>query len=372
MPGQIVLFGATGYTGRLTAAALVRRGARPVLAARSEAPLRALAGELGGLETRVADVSGVGGFASVRALVASPDDVLVSTVGPFLRWGEPAVRAAVEAGCSYLDSTGEAPFIRDVFGRWGPRAERTGARLVTAFGYDWVPGNLAGAIALDEAGAAATRLDIGYFMTGEAPTGSAGSGGTKASMAGVMLEPSHTFAGGTLRLERGAARIRGFDVNGRELSGISVGSSEAFALPRLAPGLRDVDVYLGWFGPYSRQMQLLSAAASALMKVPGAKAAIGAAANRLVKGSTGGPDEQARARSGSHVVAIASDGGGQPLSTVHLEGPNGYDLTASLLAWGAERALAGELSGTGALGPVDGFGLDALRAGCADAGLTRV
>lgn len=372
VPGQIVLFGATGYTGRLTAAAMVRRGVRPVLAARSEAPLRALAEELGGLETRLADVAGVGGFESVRALVSGADDVLVSTVGPFLRWGQPAVRAAVDAGCAYLDSTGETPFIRDVFQRYGPAAQRTGARLVTAFGYDWVPGNLAGGIALDEAGDAAVRLDVGYFMTGSAPTGSAGSGGTKASMAGVMLEPAHTFAGGTLRLERGGARLRSFDVNGRELTGISVGSSEAFALPRLSRALRDVDVYLGWFGPYSRQMQLLSAGTSALVKVPGVKAALNAAAARVVKGSTGGPDEAARSGSGSHVVAIASDAAGTPVSTVHLEGPNGYDLTASFLAWGAERALAGELSGPGALGPVDGFGLDALRAGCADAGLTRV
>jgi short subunit dehydrogenase-like uncharacterized protein len=56
MAGRIVLFGATGYTGDLTARALVERGTRPVLAARSEAKVRALAEELGGLEWAVADV----------------------------------------------------------------------------------------------------------------------------------------------------------------------------------------------------------------------------------------------------------------------------------------------------------------------------
>lgn len=368
MAGQIILFGATGYTGRLTAAALVARGTRPVLAARSEAPLRQLAGELGGLDVRIADVSRP---ESVHALVA-PGDVLVSTVGPFARWGEPAVRAAIDAGCAYIDSTGETPFIRDVFQRWGPEAQRSGATLVTAFGYDWVPGNLAGAMALEEAGDAAVRLDVGYFFTGKAAGADAASGGTRASMMGVMLEPSHTFAGGGLRLERGAARVRSFDVRGRQLSGISVGSSEAFTLPRLAPTLQEVDVYLGWFGPFSRQMQAVSAVTSLLTKVPGVKGALSAAAGRLVKGSTGGPDAEARSRSGSHAVAIASDHAGRPVSTVHLEGPNGYDLTAQLLAWGAERALEGHLSGPGAVGPVDGFGLDALRAGCAEAGLTRI
>ena len=106
---RIVLFGATGYTGRLTAEALVARGARPLLAARSAAKLADLARDLGGeLETRVADV---GDPESVRALV-EPGDVIVATVGPFVRHGAPAVEAAVTAGALYLDSTGEPTFIR--------------------------------------------------------------------------------------------------------------------------------------------------------------------------------------------------------------------------------------------------------------------
>jgi hypothetical protein len=56
---------------------------------------------------------------------------------------------------------------------------------------------------------------------------------------------------------------------------------------------------------------------------------------------------------------------------VRLRGVNPYDFTAAILAWGAERAAAGDLQGTGALGPVDGFGLDALERGCAEAGLAR-
>src|ERR671929_1994919 len=163
MAGRIVLFGATGYTGDLTARALVERGARPVLAARSEAKVGALAEELGGLEWAVADVERPD---TVRALVER-GDVLVSTVGPFTRWGEPAVQAAIAAGAHYLDSTGEGAFIRDVFDRQGPGAESAGCGLLTAFGYDWVPGNLAGALALTEAGETATPVDIGYFPPGD-------------------------------------------------------------------------------------------------------------------------------------------------------------------------------------------------------------
>jgi short subunit dehydrogenase-like uncharacterized protein len=109
---RIVLFGATGYTGRLTAEAMVERGLKPVLAARSQDKLAALSEELGGgFETATADVADP---PSVRALVEK-GDVLVTTVGPFVRWGAPAAAAATTAGAHYIDSTGEPPFIREVF-----------------------------------------------------------------------------------------------------------------------------------------------------------------------------------------------------------------------------------------------------------------
>jgi short subunit dehydrogenase-like uncharacterized protein len=162
MAGRIVLFGATGYTGELTARTLVGRGARPLLAARHEDRVRALAEELGGLEWSVADVERP---ASLRVLLER-GDVLVSTVGPFLRRGGAAVEAAIGAGAHYLDSTGEGPFIREIFERYDSRAQAAGSCLVPAFGYDWLPGNLAGALALREAGEAATRVDIGYFAPG--------------------------------------------------------------------------------------------------------------------------------------------------------------------------------------------------------------
>src|SRR6188472_1228451 len=108
MAGRIVLFGATGYTGDLTARAMVWRGLRPVLAGRGTEPLEALAQELGGLEVVLADAERPG---TVRALVER-GDVLVSTVGPFAERGGPAVEAAVDAGAHYLDCSGEPRFIR--------------------------------------------------------------------------------------------------------------------------------------------------------------------------------------------------------------------------------------------------------------------
>ena len=368
MSGRIVVFGATGYTGRLVAEALVRRGARPVLAARSAEKLGVLAEELGGgLETVTADVSRP---ASVRALVER-GDVLVSTVGPFARWGAPAIEAAIAAGAHYVDSTGEPPFIRRVFEHWSGAAQSAACGLLTSFGYDWVPGNLAGALALEAAAGAAAAVHVGYFMTGKVDPREAMSGGTAASLAGVALAPSFAWRDGHLVTERGAARVRSFSADGAaaQLSGVSVGGSEHFALPRLQPGLRDVDTYLGWFGPLSRGMQAFSAVGELAGRVPGLTEGLASLTERFVKGSSGGPDAATRARTGSRVIAEALDPNGVVLARSELTGPNVYTFTGDVIAWAAQRISEHGLEGTGALGPVDGFGLAALSAGCAEVGL---
>jgi short subunit dehydrogenase-like uncharacterized protein len=361
VPPRVVLFGATGYTGRLTAEALAAGGARPVLAGRDRGRLEALAGRLGGLPVALADTARPG---SVRALVGR-GDVLVSTVGPYLRRGEPAVRAAVEAGATYLDAAGEPSFLRRVFEEHGPRAAgRCG--LVPAFGYDFVPGNLAGALGLTEAPDAAS-VTVGYFVTG-----GGFSSGTLASGAGLLLEPGFAWRGGRLRPERTARRVRAFRIGGRDRLAVSCGGSEHYALPRLAPGLRDVEVYLGWFGRRSRAVQAASAAGAALARLPGARALARAATAPLARRTGGGPDEAARRSGGSLIVALAHDAGGRQLAEVRLHGPDPYTLTAGMLAWGARRAAGHGLEATGALGPVDAFGLEALQAGAAEAGLERV
>lgn len=364
--GRIVLFGATGYTGELAARAMAKRGMQPVLAGRRREAVEALASELGGLEATTADVADP---ATVRALVER-GDVLVSTVGPFARWGDAALDAAIDAGAHYVDSTGEPPFVRKVFERGGPRAVEAGSLLLTAMGYDWLPGNLTGGLALNEAGDAATAVRIGYFTKGGGLGGM--SGGTRASAVGALIEPSFHFRGGRIVTERGARSVHEFDFGGRTKPGISVGTSEAFSLPRAFPNVRDVEVYLGWFGGASRPIQAFSLVGAGVTKVPGVPTLMNAAAERFVKTSTGGPDEAARAATGSRFAAEALGASGEVLAIVRTEGVNGYTFTGEALAWAAERIAAGDAEGAGALGPVEAFGLDALEAGVAECGISRV
>jgi short subunit dehydrogenase-like uncharacterized protein len=366
MAGRIVLFGATGYTGDLVARELAGIGERPVLAARDGARVRALAEALGGLEWAVADVARP---KSVRALVGA-GDVLVSCVGPFARWGAAAVEACVDAGAAYLDSTGEPAFIRRVFEEWGPRAAASGSALMTAMGYDWVPGNLAGALALQDAGAGAVRVEVGYFFLG--PVGM--SGGTRTSAAGALLEPPYAWRGGRVVAERVVPRARSFVIGSRPprpLRALATGSSEHFGLPAVYPGVSEVGVYLG-MGRATDALRAGAAGVALATRVPGVRELLGSAVARAVPGSTGGPDAAARARTTSCVVAEASDARGVVLGRARLEGVNAYDFTAGMLAWGAHAAANGRVRGVGALGPVGAFGLDALREGARSAGISRV
>lgn len=99
------------------------------------------------------------------ARLLEPSDVLLSTVGPFMQLGMATVTAAARAGAHYFDSTGEGPFARRVLHELDSVASARGATLVPAFGYDYVPGNLAGALAVDKAGEQARHAEIGYFIT---------------------------------------------------------------------------------------------------------------------------------------------------------------------------------------------------------------
>jgi short subunit dehydrogenase-like uncharacterized protein len=365
MPSRIVVFGATGYTGRLTAERLVARGERPVLAGRSEERLRELSGRLGGLEWAKADALRQN---SVFQLVRK-GDVLVSTVGPFAKWGDPAVRAAIAAGATYLDSTGEPVFIRRVFEEMGPAAAGSGAALMPAMGFDYVPGALAGALALREAGDEAVRVDVGYYSLGAGADSA--SAGTRESLVGVALEDNHAFRDGALRRVRAAERVRTFTRDGSERAAISVGGAEHFGLPAAYPSLREVNVYIGWFGPLARPLQASAMVGSYALRLPGVRAALKAAGERLI-GLAGAPDAGTTPGTRSWIPAIAYDAADRPLAEVHLAGVDGYAFTASFLAWAASRAASAGVAGTGALGPVEAFGLDALERGCAEAGIERV
>lgn len=142
---DIVLFGATGFTGGLTAdylAAHAPAGLRWAIAGRNRDKLedvrRRLADAGAEVEVLVADSADDAALADV----ARRTRVVVTTVGPYLQHGGPLVAACAEAGTDYLDLTGEPEFVDRSWLEHHRTAERTGARLVHACGFDSVPHDL--------------------------------------------------------------------------------------------------------------------------------------------------------------------------------------------------------------------------------------
>jgi short subunit dehydrogenase-like uncharacterized protein len=145
---DIVLFGATGFTGGLTARYLaehVPEGCRWALAGRNKAKLESVRAELAADHPGCADLpllhAEVEDPDSLRA-VASAARVVATTVGPYTRYGGPLVAACAAEGTHYLDLTAEPEFIDLTYLRHQETATRTGARLVHCCGFDSVPADL--------------------------------------------------------------------------------------------------------------------------------------------------------------------------------------------------------------------------------------
>ena len=139
---DIVLFGATGFTGGLTAdylAAHAPAGVRWAVAGRNADKLEAVRRRLGvAVEVLVADATDPAALADV----ARQARVVVTTIGPYLEHGAPLVAACAEAGTDYLDLTGEPEFVDQTYLAHHQTAVRTGARLVHACGFDSIPHDL--------------------------------------------------------------------------------------------------------------------------------------------------------------------------------------------------------------------------------------
>src|SRR3954451_4274563 len=139
---DVVVFGATGYTGALTAEYLAANApdtTRWALAGRNRGKLEALRERLGAdvplLHADVTDPD------SLRA-VAEATRVVITTVGPYVTYGEPLVAACAAAGTDYCDLTGEPEFVDRMYVAHHAQAVQTGARLVHACGFDSIPHDL--------------------------------------------------------------------------------------------------------------------------------------------------------------------------------------------------------------------------------------
>ncbi len=342
--GPIAVYGATGYTGRLVAAELRRRGADFVLAGRNEAKLEIVAEDVGGAPFRAVRLDDAAGL---RDLL-EPCAALISCAGPFLRYGEPVLSAAVETSTHYLDTTGEQPYMRKVFEVYGPRAERNGVAAVTAMGFDYAPGDMIAALTAREL-EVVDEITLAYCVRGFGA-----SRGTMITALGVMGGADVEWREGRLEpASRGVGR-GSWDFPepiGRQRM-VRYPAGEHITVPRHVRA-RQVRTMLcaSTVAPHPRLGIAVPLAMTPLQiasRTP-LRRAFAAAVGRLPEG----PGEEARRATRFTVVCEAAAGDRRRRGTVH--GRDVYGFTARATVEGALACAEPGYDRRGALAPSQAF-----------------
>ncbi len=368
---DVVVFGATGFVGKLTAAYLARAAGRDVriaLAGRSRDRLEAVRTELG---ERAVDwplvVADSADPAALLAMAASTT-VVVSTVGPYARHGLPLVEACATAGTHYADLTGEVLFVRRSIDAAHDTATRTGARIVHACGFDAVPSDLGVLLAAERARAdGAGELTDTTMLLVSARGGV--SGGTVDSIRGLVDEVRADAASRRLMLDPYSLspdRAAEPDLGG-ERDSLAVSREKVLDGQWVAPFVmasyntrivRRSNALSGYaYGRGFRYREVMSVGHSPAAPVLAGAVAAGIGAllggmalpptrfllDRVLPKPGEGPSEKARETGHFRTeTTAATTGGARYRTTISAKGDPGYAATAVMLG---ESALALALDG---------------------------
>ena len=329
----LAVLAATGYTGRLVVERAREAGLPLRLVGRRREALESIARD--GEEVRVADAR------HERELLDAFDGAfaVASLAGPFLEVGAKPVGAAITVGAHYVDTSGEQAFARVVYEGFGDSAEEREVVLLTSFGFDYVPGDLAARLAAEDAEEPVDEIVVAYSTTRQGT-----SSGTRRTIAHVMAQPQVAWEGDRLvrsRFGRTTRRVR-FPFGERTV--VEWSGTEPLTVPRHTRVHR-VRSYIR----APRAAALAGLVAPLVAPVAGLGAHVG-----------GDPSDERRARNEWTVVAEARSGSRGRRAV--LAGRDVYGLTALLQVQAVLALRAGEARGTGALAPAEAFDARAFAA----------
>jgi saccharopine dehydrogenase (NAD+, L-glutamate forming) len=341
---DIVLFGATGFTGALTAEYLAKNadpGTRWALAGRSREKLEDVRRRLGDQQAHIplleADVDDP---ESMRRLAASTK-VVITTVGPYIHYGEPMVAACAEAGTDYVDLTGEPEFVDLMWLRHHEQAERSGARIVHSCGFDSIPYDL-GALFTVEQLPEGEPIELQGFVR----AGGTFSGGTAQSAIHAMGRLRHSARVGKERRQQeprpDGRRIRG--VQGRPHNAPVAGGwvvpfptidpqtvlRSASAIDRYGPDFSYAHYLVVGRLPMLAGLALGAGSVIALAQLPPTRDLL----LKLAKAPGEGPSPEQREK-GWFKVRFLAQSAGRRLVTEVSGGDPGYGETSKMLAQSA-------------------------------------
>lgn len=373
-PYDVVLLGATGFTGRLVADYLATRLAGTdvtwAIAGRRGDALSALRDELAAAAPSpvpAVEVVDAGDLVGLLDLAARTR-VLASTAGPFERLGELGAQACVRSGTHYCDTTGEPAYVQHLQSRYHRDAERRGVRLVPACAFESVPHDLGARLAAQQLPQHAPIRVRGYVAIAAAP--SAGTLRTALEARSPGRPPRRPAPDPDALRPVGALprTIHYVDELGRwALPLPSLDERIVMRSAQLLDGYGTVfryGHYLRVGGPLSAAGRLAAGTGAGVARFPPARALL----RRLLPPAGTGPSPERRARSWFTVNFFGESGGAQPEARSHVRvagGDPAYGGSARMLA---EAALAlahdAPVPRAGVLTPASGLGegyLERLR-----------
>lgn len=355
-PYEIVVYGATGFTGGLTAEYLARHApdARWAVAGRNRGKLEMIRARLAEINSGLAEMplleADAANPASLRAMAESTQ-VVITTVGPYIHYGEPLVAACAAAGTDYVDLTGEPEFVDRMWLAHHDEAVRTGARLTHSCGFDSIPADL-GALFTVQQLPEGVPLKVEGFVR----AGGTFSGGTFQSAVHIMgrLREGRQVAGERKRRESRPTdrRIKGLTGPPRREPAAGgwvvpmptidplVVLNSARALERYGPEFRYGHYLVAKHLPVAAGIIAGAGALVTLATLPPTRKVL-----LKLKDPGEGPTPEQREKAWFKVRFIG-EGGGQNVATEVSGGDPGYGETSKMLAESALCLARDELPST--------------------------
>lgn len=341
-----MIYGATGYTGKLVTAEAVRRGHRPLLAGRSAEKLRALA-EPFGLETVAVDLADGDGLRRAISRVRA----VYHAAGPFIHTSAPMLRACLDAGVSYLDITGEIPVYQQAFAQ-DTAARAKGVAILPGVGFDVVPSDCLLKYVADQL-PDATHLEVALAAIG-------GPGGVSAGTMKSMLELMPAIGNAA---RRGGQLVRlSLRDSGPQTFPFPAGPRSAIPIPWgdlemgwRSTGIPNITTYMAFDAAMASGFRFGGGLLALALRSAGVRRLMGGLIDRTIHG----PSEETR-RTGRSTVYVRARNARGDQREGWVETAEAYEFTARAAVLAVERLLGSDLRG--ALTPSQAFGADFVLA----------
>lgn len=304
---NVLIYGVTGYTGRLVVERAALLGMRPRLAGRDGVATRAIA-QAHGLEACAFDLADRAALEGALEQV----DVVLHLAGPFSATSKPMADACIATGTHYLDITGEIEVFEALAARDG-EAKAAGVMLLPGCGFDVVPTDCL-ALHMKERMPEARALDL--VVTGLGRT----SRGTAKTAVESLAHGRRARRGGRI-VDLAEPVEKAFPFPGGSKAGISVSWGDVSTAFH-STGIPDITVFFEAVGPI-RQMARMNPLLRRLLATRTGQAYL----KRKIDKRPPGPTPEQRARSFSEILGVARDRAGRELRSL-LRTPEGYTLTA--------------------------------------------